>query len=279
MDWDSPEISSIIDRALEEDLGKGDVTSRVLIPEDRKGKAVFVAKERGILAGFPLIPRIFLRLDSSIRMEAFVAEGSKLKKGSEIAELEGSAIALLAGERLALNFLQRLSGIATQTARFAALAAPFGIAVLDTRKTTPLLRTLEKYAVRTGGGKNHRAGLYDAVLVKDNHLCIRPDFKTVLDAFRAQGYPPERVEIEVTDPAMLQKAIRAGGRYFLLDNMPAANIRKCIKLKKAGMFFEVSGGINTRSFPKYLIRGIDAISIGALTHSVKSLDISLEFHV
>lgn len=279
MDWDSPEISFIIDRALDEDLGSGDVTSRALIPEDRIGRAVFVAKQRGMLAGFPLIPRIFRRLDQNIRVEQFMEEGSRLKKGADIAGIEGRATAILAGERLALNFLQRLCGIATQTARYAALAAPYGIAVLDTRKTTPLLRTLEKYAVRTGGGKNHRAGLYDAVLVKDNHLCMQPDFNAVLDAFRAEGYPPEKVEIEVTGTAMLQKAIDAGGAYFLMDNMSPATIRKCMKLKEPGMFFEVSGGINFRTFRKYLIRGVDAISIGALTHSVKSLDISLEFHV
>jgi len=190
--------------------------------------------------------------------------------------LRGNATALLAGERVALNFLQRLCGIATQTSKYAIQAAPFGIFVLDTRKTTPLFRSLEKYAVKTGGGKNHRIGLYDAVLVKDNHLKLEPDFRTILRKFQAAGFPAEKVEVEVTSLEMLQSAMEAGAVYFLLDNMSPEVISDCIEIKKSGMFYEVSGGVTPENFSNYLIRGIDAISIGGLTHSVKSLDISME---
>jgi nicotinate-nucleotide pyrophosphorylase (carboxylating) len=172
--------------------------------------------------------------------------------------------------------MQRLSGIATQTAAYVALAAPFGIRVLDTRKTTPLLRVLEKYAVKMGGGQNHRIGLYDGILVKDNHLKLEPDFKKILEKFQEKGFPPEKVEIEITSIEMLKNASDSGALWFLLDNMRPSMIRKCVKLKRVQMFYEVSGGISPLNFANYLIRGVDAISIGGLTHSVKSLDISME---
>ena len=276
LSWDSPEICLIIDRALAEDLGSGDVTTRTLFPNAPVISAHFQAKEDGILAGLPLIPRIFERLDPTCRYDSSFEDGHYVTAGMAFGRISGTAGAVLAGERVALNLVQRLSGIATKTATYAALAAPFGIKVLDTRKTTPLLRLLEKYAVRAGGGHNHRIGLYDGILVKDNHLKLQPDFETILKAFEQQGYPPEKVEIEVTSLEMLKKAIDAGGCWFLLDNMTSSMIRKCIKMKRANMTYEVSGGITPTTFSKYLIRGVDAISIGGLTHSVKSLDISLE---
>jgi len=279
MNWDSPEIEFIIDRALAEDLGSGDITTRTLIPDPPQMSAIFLAKEAGILAGFPLVPRIFGRLDPNVEFDQNIEEGQPILYGQQICSLNGNAAALLAGERLALNFLQRLSGIATQTSKYAIQAAPFGISILDTRKTTPLLRALEKYAVKTGGGKNHRNGLYDAVLVKDNHLRLEPDFGTILRKFQAAGFAAEQVEIEVTDLEMLQSAMAAGAIYFLLDNMIPDAIRKCIEIKKSGMYYEASGGVTPENFPDYLIRGIDAISIGGLTHSVKSLDISMEMNL
>lgn len=274
--WDSPEICFIIDSALAEDLGSGDITTRTLFPDPPILSARFLAKEDGILAGIPLILRIFRRLDPGCRFESDFEDGQPVTKGTHFGRITGTADALLQGERLTLNLLQRLSGIATKTATYVALAAPSGIKVLDTRKTTPLLRPLEKYAVRMGGGSNHRSGLYDGILVKDNHLKLQPDFKKILDMFVAKGYPPEKVEIEVTSIEMLKKAMDAGGRWFLLDNMRPSLIRKCVKIKRPSMTYEVSGGISSKTFVKYLIRGVDAISIGGLTHSVKSLDISLE---
>jgi len=276
LDWESPEISAILDRALAEDLGSGDITSRTLFPDPPIISAHFLAKEDGILAGIPLVSRILRRLDPHARVEEYFDDGQAVIAGTTLCRVKGKADALLAGERLTLNLMQRLSGIATQTAVYVALATPFEIRILDTRKTTPLLRVLEKYAVKMGGGHNHRAGLYDGILVKDNHLKLEPDFKKILEKFQHKGYPPEKVEIEVTSLAMLKIALDSGAVWFLLDNMKPSMIRKCVKLKRRKMFYEVSGGISPRNFANYLIRGVDAISIGGLTHSVKSMDISME---
>lgn len=279
MEWDSKEITELIDRALMEDIGTGDITSDVLFPERRNISAEFLAKQEGVLAGLPLISQIFHRLDSQSKTEEYLADGDALRPGIVFAKVTGDARAILSGERLALNFVQRLSGIATQTARFVRQARPHGIAVLDTRKTTPLLRSLEKYAVKTGGGENHRFGLQDGILVKDNHLKLQPDFRRILTQFREQGHLPEAVEIEVTDVHMLKAAIQEGGLWFLLDNMSPEMIRECVGLKTRKMKFEVSGGITVENFQDFLISGVDAISIGALTHSIESLDISLEIEV
>jgi nicotinate-nucleotide pyrophosphorylase (carboxylating) len=276
MNWDSGEIRRLIDLALAEDIGKKDITSAILFPQPPKIGAVFLAKQDGIIAGLPLVSRILKHLDPRCRIRNQISDGQRVIMGTILCRVSGSATALLSGERVALNFLQRLSGIATRTSEYVQLAAPHGIAILDTRKTTPLLRCLEKYAVRTGGGRNHRAGLYDAVLVKDNHLKLQTDFREILQKFKKKGYPPAKVEIEITAPEMLLKAISAGARSFLLDNMSPSGIRRCVKQKQRGMYFEVSGGISAANISEYFIPGIDAISVGALTHSVQSLDISME---
>jgi nicotinate-nucleotide pyrophosphorylase (carboxylating) len=275
IDWHSKEISDLIDGSLHEDLGDGDVTTLALFPGRRSISAIFLAKEEGILAGLPIVSLIFRRLDSESFTQDYLSDGAFLGPGTVFCRVTGNASAILSGERLALNFLQRLSGIATQTAFYTRLATPHRIAVLDTRKTTPLLRSLEKYAVKTGGGTNHRFGLYDGILVKDNHLSLEPDFKKVLQAFKEQGYPAEEVEIEITSAEMLKSASKAGGSWFLLDNMTPEMIQECVRLKTPSMKFEVSGGITTDNFEQYLIHGVDAISIGGLTHSFKSLDISM----
>jgi nicotinate-nucleotide pyrophosphorylase (carboxylating) len=275
-DWDGPAVGKFITRALAEDLGPGDITTQTLFPNSPVISACLLAKEGGLLAGMPLVSRIFQRLDPNAKLEIRTLEGQTFSVGSILARITAKSDAILAGERLALNLLQRLSGISTQTAMYAALAMPFEIKVLDTRKTTPLMRIFEKYAVEMGGGTNHRIGLYDGILVKDNHLKLQPDFKKVMEAFLSKGFSPDQVEIEVTSVVMLKKAMNAGGVWFLLDNMRPSMIRKCVKIKRSHMRYEVSGGITPRNFTRYLIRGVDAISIGALTHSVKSLDLSLE---
>jgi nicotinate-nucleotide pyrophosphorylase (carboxylating) len=276
LNWDGPEISEILDRALAEDLGAGDITTSTLVVDPPILTAHFLAKQDGVLAGMPLIPRIFCRLDPASNFEASHQDGQAITNGTILGRIKGRADALLAGERLALNLLQRLSGIATKTSTYAALAAPYKIRVMDTRKTTPLLRLLEKYAVAMGGGVNHRTGLFDGILVKDNHLKLQPDFNQILESFISKGYPAEKVEVEVISLEMLKTAMKAGIQFFLLDNMPPTMIRKCVKIKRSNMTYEVSGGITSRNFVKYLIRGVDAISIGGLTHSVRSLDISME---
>jgi len=275
-DWDGTAVSKFISRAISEDLGPGDITAQTLFPDPPVISAHFLAKEAGILAGMPLVTRIFQRLDPNLQFEFLATEGQTIAMGTVLARVTGKADAVLVGERVSLNVLQRLSGIATQTAIYAALAAAFEIKVLDTRKTTPLMRIFEKYAVQMGGGVNHRAGLYDGILVKDNHLKLQPDFTKIMKAFQSKGFKPEQVELEVTSLEMLKRAMDAGGVWFLLDNMRPSLIRKCVKIKRSNMQYEVSGGIHPRNFANYLIRGVDAISIGALTHSVKSLDISLE---
>jgi nicotinate-nucleotide pyrophosphorylase (carboxylating) len=276
MDWDSREINDFLDRSLLEDVGSGDVTTNILVPDDLRLSAVFLAKQSGTLAGLPLVGRIYKKLDPHIQLDEFLKDGNEFQQNTELCRVSGKARALLTGERVSLNLLQRLCGIATTTARYVKLARPLGIKVLDTRKTTPLLRTLEKYAVKSGGGTNHRMGLFEAPMVKDNHLQIEPNFRRVLERFQAVGYSADRVEIEVEDPEMLRKAIEAGVRWFLLDNMTPDQIRECIQLKREGMIYEVSGGISENSFKDYLIPGVDAISIGGLTHSVNSVDISME---
>lgn len=276
MDWDSDEIASVVSQALREDLGDGDLTGNTLVPSDLMGSADFLAKEPGVMAGFPLVQKIFGRLDSRCRVQQRYAEGASFESGAILGSIEAPAGTILAGERVSLNFLQRLCGIATRTAEYVKIATPHGIRILDTRKTTPLLRSLEKYAVLMGGGINHRMGLYDAPMVKDNHLQIQPDFRAVMAAFKEKGIPAEQVEIEVTSVRMLSDAINAGARWFLLDNMAPDQVRECIAIKKPGMKLEVSGGVTIENLNRYMIRGVDFISIGALTHSVRSLDISLE---
>jgi nicotinate-nucleotide pyrophosphorylase (carboxylating) len=276
MDWDSNEINDLLDRSIQEDVGSGDITTNTLVPSDLRLSAVFLAKQTGTLAGLPLVGRIVKKFDPNVHVDEFLKDGNEFQPKTELCRVSGNARALLTGERVSLNLLQRLCGIATTTARYVRLARPLGIKVLDTRKTTPLLRKLEKYAVKAGGGVNHRMGLFDTPMVKDNHLQIEPNFRRVLERFQSAGYSADRVEIEVENPVMLRNAIEAGVRWFLLDNMRPDQIKECIQLKREGMFYEVSGGISESTFSDYLIPGVDAISIGGLTHSVNSVDISME---
>jgi nicotinate-nucleotide pyrophosphorylase (carboxylating) len=276
LNWDSDEIRDLLNRALREDIGTGDVTTSVLVPQDLTSSATFIAKQAGVLAGLPLVSRIFRILDPTSKVQNAVQEGSEFPSGTQLCHVSARARAILTGERVSLNLLQRLCGIATVTSKYVRLARPHGIQILDTRKTTPLLRALEKYAVHVGGGTNHRIGLYDGVMVKDNHLKVERDFAKVLEHFKEHGRAPEEVEIEVDSPAMLQEAIEAGARWFLLDNMTPNQIRECVKMKQPGIKYEVSGGITDSNLAEYLIKGVDAISIGGLTHSVRSLDISMK---
>lgn len=276
MNWDSDEIRDLLNRALREDIGPGDATTSVLVPEDLKTSAVFVAKQAGVLAGLPLVSRIFRILDPTVKAHEPLHDGTEFVSGTQLSRVSGHARGILTGERVALNLLQRLCGIATTTAKYVRMARSHGIQILDTRKTTPLLRALEKYAVHVGGGINHRMGLYDGVMVKDNHLQIEPDFGRVLKSFMDHGRTPEEVEFEVDSTAKLRDAIQAGARWFLLDNMTPNEIRECVKMKQDGFVYEVSGGVSESNFAEYLIPGVDAISIGGLTHSVRSLDISMK---
>lgn len=273
-------MSDIIQSALKEDIGKGDITTKCLVPSSMRATAVIIAKENGVAAGVDVARQVFLSIDKNISFVKRKKDGQKIKKGQIIASLTGSAASILSGERLALNFIQRLSGIATLTSKFVALCSGTGAKILDTRKTTPNLRALEKYAVKMGGGINHRMGLYDAVLIKDNHLVAEPDIKKAVEKAKKTG---KKVEVEVKNITELKKALQAMPDRILLDNMPAKKLKKAVitaqqHMKKSGkkIFLEASGGIDLSNVRRVAKTGVNLISVGSLTHSPKALDISLE---
>jgi nicotinate-nucleotide pyrophosphorylase (carboxylating) len=293
-DTSVPNADALIALALAEDLdGDSDITSQSIVPADLMAKATLVVKHSGVLAGLPIFARVFELVDASTNINLIAKEGSRVTSLPYVAaEINGKARSLLLAERTALNIIQRLSGIATVTDRYASLAAQKNIAILDTRKTTPGLRALEKYAVRVGGGVNHRYGLFDAILIKDNHVSVAGSVAEAIRRSR-QIQPAKPVQVEVTDIPQLHEAISAGAEKIMLDNMTPAMVAKAVaiirgadlrhnnqnKSSKRETFIEVSGGINLDTLPDYLIEGVNAISVGALTHSVKSLDISLEIEV
>jgi len=266
-----------VQRALDEDLqSSGDITSRALIPSGARGRGRIVVREEGIVAGLPLASMVFRLLDTKVKFQPLVSDGDRLPAASEIAVVEGPVVTILEGERTALNFLQRLSGIATLTSRFVAAAAPYGVSILDTRKTTPGLRGLEKYAVRAGGGKNHRLGLYDAVLIKDNHIAAVGGVGKAVEEARAAVGESITIEVEIQRLADLEEAIRAGADIVMLDNMSAAEVGEAVGSARERVKLEASGGIDLANVAAYAETGVDFISVGAITHSAKALDIALD---
>lgn len=275
-----PGIAEIVQLALQEDSAQRDVTTEALIGPDMRGTGVFLAKARGIVAGLPVAAAVFHTLDRALAFRAYLEDGAAVRKGQSIAAVEGPLASILAGERVALNFLQRLSGIATATARYVRAVAGTGVQVLDTRKTTPGLRRLEKYAVQAGGGRNHRMDLADGVLVKDNHIAaLRARGFSLADVVRqARDRAPThlKVEVEVTSVKEAEEALGAGAHMLLLDNMGLEEMRQAVKLAKGRCLLEASGGITLRTVRAVAETGVDFISVGALTHSARALDISLE---
>jgi nicotinate-nucleotide pyrophosphorylase (carboxylating) len=273
-------IDALIDLALKEDISTGDVTNGILIPPDLKAHAILLAKSDGILAGADIAKRVFRRLDPAVRFKTLVNDGSTLKPGDVIAEISGKARAILTGERTALNFLQKLSGIATHTAQFVTLVGDLPVWIVDTRKTTPGYRPLEKYAVRMGGGMNHRMNLADGILIKDNHIALlRAQGMTLKDIVRqAKHKAPKglKVEVETTNLKEVREAIAAGADIIMLDNMSPAMMRRAVKLLPKGIWSEASGGVKLKTLREIAGTGVTIISVGALTHSAKALDISLE---
>lgn len=272
--------SRLIDLALEEDIGTGDITTQILIPPALKARAILLAKSEGILAGIGVARRVFLKLDPELKFKALIEDGSPLKKGDIIAEIKGKARAILTGERTALNLLQRLSGIATQTSQYVARVRDLPVLIMDTRKTTPGLRLLEKYAVRMGGGHNHRLNLSDGILIKDNHLVVlRAKGKTLTEVVaQAKKKAPKdlMVEVETTNLDEVREAVSAGADIIMFDNMSVAMMRRGVKLLTPGIKSEASGGVNLERVRAIAETGVNFISIGALTHSLRALDISLE---
>lgn len=267
---------AIIRLALKEDMPGGDVTSLSLIPGEARSQAVLLVKAAGIVAGLPVARRVFEMLDSDFVMKEMANDGDPVRPGQILARLAGRTRTLLAGERTALNFLQRLSGIATETNRYVEAIKGTKAKILDTRKTTPGLRMLEKYAVRMGGGENHRLGLSDLVLIKDNHLVFVKGIKEAVMLARKNAPAGLKVEVEVKNIAELEEAIMAGADMIMLDNMDIDSIKKAVEFTAGRVPLEASGGVNIENVRSIAETGVNFISVGALTHSYKSLDISLE---
>jgi nicotinate-nucleotide pyrophosphorylase (carboxylating) len=278
-----PQIEEIIDRALAEDLGKGDVTTEALIPGDQQGTGFIVVKQEGILAGTGVAKQVFHRVDPELEVEILLVDGARVKPGNKVARVSGSIASILKAERVVLNFLQRLSGIASETNRYVKAVEGLPVRIMDTRKTTPNLRSLEKYAVRVGGGKNHRMSLSDGVLIKDNHLvALRSQGLNIKEIIaKARKNAPQRlpVEVEVGTVSEALEAMEAGADIVMLDNMNLEDMRKAVKSIHGRALIEASGGITLNNVRAVAETGVDFISIGALTHSARALDISLELEV
>ena len=274
------QIEEIIDRALAEDLGKGDVTTEALIPGDPRGTAFMVAKKEGVLAGMNVAKQVFHRVDPELKVEILLEDGARVRAGTRIAYVSGCIASIIRAERVALNFLQRLSGIASETNRYVEAVKGLPVRIMDTRKTTPGLRLLEKHAVRVGGGENHRMSLYDGILIKDNHLAaLRSQGLRIEEIVaKARQNSPQRlaVEVEVATVAEASEAVEAGADVVMLDNMSLADMREAVKSIGGRALIEASGGITLDNVRAVAETGVDSISIGALTHSVRALDISLE---
>ena len=270
--------SSVVDtirRALEEDIGPGDITTSLLIPEKNISKAEYIAKGNFILAGFPFAKEVFRLLDPAIEWKLFFPEGSQVSKGNVLAEISGKTRAILAGERVSLNILQRLSGIATLTSLYVRKIRGLKTKIIDTRKTIPCQRFMEKYAVRTGGGNNHRFGLFDGILIKDNHIQAVGSIEAAVKRAKA-GYHLTKIEVEVDNLPGLKAAMKAGADIVMLDNMPVKDIKEAVRITDSKVLLEASGGVNLENVREIAETGVDLISIGALTHSASAADISLK---
>lgn len=277
--WYTPAVQRLLDLALEEDAGRGDVTSASTIDEGQEAEADIIAKERLVVCGLGIAEAVFTRFDWRTRLRARVADGDPVTPGTLVATVRGPAQALLAGERVALNFMQHLSGIATLTQAFVAAAEGAKVRVTDTRKTTPGLRALEKYAVRVGGGHNHRADLSSGILIKDNHVALIGSVREAVRRARANATHSLRVEVEVDGLTELDEAIEAGAEAVLLDNFNNRDIVEAVKRvreRAPRMMIEVSGGVTLDRMHELAKTGIDVISVGSLTHSARAVDLSLE---
>lgn len=269
-------LDEIIRRSLEEDLGSGDITTKYLDLEPTIATAFMIAKAEGVIAGAEIAKMVFKTVDPDLKITLYRKDGDSVVKGDEIMRIEGKPSSILQGERTALNFLQRLSGIATKTNRMVKLIEGTKTKLLDTRKTTPLLRSLEKHAVRIGGGFNHRAGLFDMILIKENHIRAAGGITSAINRVK-QHNTTYRIEVEVTNAEELKEAFTVGVDRIMLDNMSLKEIRAAVKAYGKKVEFEVSGGITEDNILAYARTGVDFISSGALTHSYQSLDISLLF--
>ena len=274
------QVKQLIAQAIAEDLGQGDVTTEALIPKTQQGRASLVVKAKGIIAGVEVAKQVFLKVDPELKIAILIEDGTEVKPGDIVAKIEGRVASILKAERVALNFLQRLSGIASETGHYVQAVKGLPVQITDTRKTTPGLRTLEKYAVRVGGGKNHRTHLGDGILIKDNHLAALRrqglSIKEIVIKARQKAPPELKIEVEVKTTQEAIEAVEAGADIIMLDNMGLEDMRQAVQPIKGRTLIEASGGITLDRVRAVAETGVDLISIGALTHSAKALDISLE---
>jgi nicotinate-nucleotide pyrophosphorylase (carboxylating) len=273
LDWN--QVDLIIENALKEDIGEGDVTNDLLYPEDIRCNAIIQAKEQGIIAGLPIAKRIFRKLNNDIQWAENKRDGESVAKGDILVKIHGSEKAILAGERVALNFIQRLSGIATLTSKFVRAVEGLSAKITDTRKTVPGLRILDKYAVRTGGGHNHRMGLFDGILIKDNHLKLIGSLTEAISRIKKMTGGRFHIEVETSRLEEVREALAAGADIIMLDNMSLNTMRKSVEMINGRALIEASGGITLRNVRRVAETGVNIISIGSLTHSPKALDIGL----
>lgn len=267
----------ILQAALAEDIGAGDITTLLTVPSEADARAVMRAKSEGVISGLRVAARAFTLVDPHTIWEPHVADGERVTEGTPLATITGAARGILTAERVALNVIQRMSGVATLTARFVEAVSGTKARIVDTRKTTPGLRTLEKYAVRCGGGYNHRIGLYDAVLIKDNHLAAGGGITATVARARASAPHTMRVEVECKTLEQVDEAAASGADIILLDNMDLETLAEGVRRVRGRTLTEASGGVNLRTVAVIAGTGVNLISVGALTHSAPALDISLDF--
>ncbi|MDD5018058.1 MAG: carboxylating nicotinate-nucleotide diphosphorylase [Eubacteriales bacterium] len=274
---DQKQLFKTIETALAEDMGTGDITTMSTVPDDKTVSGSFIAKADGILCGVDIAAAVFSYIDSDVHFKNFFSDGDAVKYGDVIAAIKGRAFSVLTGERLALNFLQRLSGIATKTHEAVQKIEGFAVRIIDTRKTTPGLRIYEKYAVRTGGGYNHRFTLSDGVLIKDNHISAAGSITNAVR--RARDYVPHTLKIEVETETLEQvkEALESGADIIMLDNMPAGMMKEAVQIINKKALVEASGNMDEKDLREVAATGVDFISIGALTNAVRPMDISLKF--
>jgi len=273
VDWDK--IDSIIDNALEEDIGSGDITTDTIFSSDVACEAQVIAKEEGIIAGIPIAKRVFKKLDQEVSFSQTLNDGDFAKPGQEVFKIKALVRAVLTGERLALNILQRMSGIATATSQYADAVKGSQTKILDTRKTAPGLRILDKYAVLAGGGQNHRFGLFDAVLIKDNHINFAGSITNAVDQIRSKYQNKYKIEVETSNLDEVREAIQSEVDIVMLDNMDIPMMKEAVKMINGKALTEASGGITLATITDIAETGVDYISVGAITHSSPALDISL----
>ncbi|SHF59187.1 nicotinate-nucleotide pyrophosphorylase [carboxylating] [Fodinibius roseus] len=266
-------INRLIDQAFEEDIGRGDVTTEAIIDEQAQAEATWTARGQGTIAGVTIARQVFIRLDPDIQWSPRVEEGEEVSPDSDILAMRGRVRALLTAERIALNMVQRMSGIATKTRQFVEAVKEFDAQILDTRKTVPGLRLLDKYAVKAGGGQNHRLGLYDMAMIKDNHIIAAGTIEQAVQKVRNR-HPELKIEVETTTIRQVEEALSARADIIMLDNMSAAAMRKAVELIKDQAKTEASGNITLERVREIAETGVDYISVGALTHSVDAFDIS-----